>query len=177
MCCSFSCSWVFRLQTTAALPQQHPRKTPLPHALPPHPSLFLWVSKSDLPRWKMITRLQREGRWVLEPWLKKKMKVKEDEWGPLTACSFNTDILNADMCACTEIVCLAEMLIYIFPLMSNPPTISHSEMACIKWSTPSPHPQYSFHPTWHLTWCNVWMDERISLAADVILKCSHDLPY
>lgn len=128
-------------------------------------------------RWLPGYKGREDPRWVLEPWLKKKMKVKKDEWGPLTACSLNTDILNADMCARTEIICLAEMLIYIFPLMSNPPTISHSEMACIKRSTPSPHPQYSFHPTWHLTWCNVWMDERISLAADVILKCSHDLPY
>lgn len=124
MCCSLSCSWVFRLQTTAALPQQQPRKTPLPLLpFPPLSSLLLsslppsspsstsfglsqqiWppppLMKDDYPAAK--GEEEEEGEEGIREMVKKEAwRSREMEAQTPSVCSLNTAI-NSRRPVCTH---------------------------------------------------------------------------
>ena len=123
MCCSLSCSWVFRLQTTAALPQQQPRKTPLPFPplpsplLSPPPSLlpppppppFFWVSRPDPPPPPLKDDYpaakgeeEEEGEEGIREMVKKDAwRSREMEVQTPSVCSLNTAI-NSSRPVCTH---------------------------------------------------------------------------
>lgn len=102
-CCSVSRSWVFRLQTSAALLSTSRGRTPLP---PPTVIVSLWVSKSDLFLLLLLflhllsqTRDDHltlrggglMGRWGA--WWDKQLKVVRGEWNQNINAKFTLPML------------------------------------------------------------------------------------